>query len=70
MSAWWPSGHLIGHEHSFTHEFRDFVEPILTDDEPAPSFADGLQVQCVLAAVELSAADESRGTPIPTGSPG
>ncbi len=26
MAAWWPPGHIIGYEHSFTHEMRDFVE--------------------------------------------
>ena len=28
MSAWWPAGHLIGYEHSFTHEMRDLIEAI------------------------------------------
>ncbi|MEI6363357.1 MAG: Gfo/Idh/MocA family oxidoreductase [Actinomycetes bacterium] len=62
MSAWWPPGHLIGYEHSFTHEFRDFVDAIVSDGDPRPSFADGLQVQRVLDAVEQSAAAESRWT--------
>jgi predicted dehydrogenase len=64
MSAWWPAGHIIGYEHTFTHEFRDFVEAIVTDSVPRPSFADGLQVQRVLAAVERSAASECRWTPV------
>ena len=64
MSAWWPPGHLIGYEHSFTHEFHDFVDAIVSDGDPRPSFADGLQVQRVLDAVEQSAADESRWTSI------
>ncbi|WP_433394306.1 Gfo/Idh/MocA family protein [Micromonospora sp. KLBMP9576] len=55
MSAWWPPGHLIGYEHSFTHQARDFVEAIATGVDPAPSFADGLQVQLVLDAVTRSA---------------
>jgi predicted dehydrogenase len=55
MSAWWPPGHLIGYEHSFTHQMRDFVEAIATGTDPAPSFADGLQVQLVLDAVTRSA---------------
>lgn len=33
--------------------------------DPAPSFADGLQVQRVLDAVERSAADQARWTEIP-----
>ncbi|WP_328466582.1 Gfo/Idh/MocA family oxidoreductase [Actinoplanes sp. NBC_00393] len=56
MAAWWPPGHLIGYEHSFTHEVRDLIEAIATGQDPAPSFADALQVQLVLDAVERSAA--------------
>nr|QLK01605.1 Gfo/Idh/MocA family oxidoreductase [Micromonospora carbonacea] len=55
MSAWWPPGHIIGYEHSFTHQARDFVEAIATGTDPAPSFTDGLQVQLVLDAVTRSA---------------
>ncbi|TDC33364.1 Gfo/Idh/MocA family oxidoreductase [Micromonospora sp. 15K316] len=55
MSAWWPPGHIIGYEHSFTHQMRDFVEAIATGADPAPSFADALQVQLVLDAVARSA---------------
>ncbi|MEU6074677.1 Gfo/Idh/MocA family oxidoreductase [Micromonospora sp. NPDC047074] len=55
MSAWWPPGHIIGYEHSFTHQMRDFVEAVATGVDPAPSFADGLQVQLVLDAVTRSA---------------
>ncbi|MDX6228048.1 MAG: hypothetical protein QOI76_1438 [Frankiales bacterium] len=64
LSAWWPPGHLIGYEHSFTHEVRDLVEAIGTGTDPTPSFADGLQVQQVLAAVEASAAAGSGWTPV------
>ncbi|MFI6782128.1 Gfo/Idh/MocA family protein [Micromonospora sp. NPDC050276] len=55
MSAWWPPGHIIGYEHSFTHEMRDFVEAVATGVDPTPSFADALQVQLVLDAVARSA---------------
>ncbi|WP_406075488.1 Gfo/Idh/MocA family protein [Micromonospora sp. NBC_01638] len=55
MSAWWPPGHIIGYEHSFTHQMRDFIEAVATDVDPAPSFADALQVQLVLEAVTRSA---------------
>ncbi|RKR87617.1 putative dehydrogenase [Micromonospora pisi] len=55
MSAWWPPGHIIGYEHSFTHEMRDFLEAIATGTDPTPSFADALQVQLVLDAVVRSA---------------
>ncbi|WSG33279.1 Gfo/Idh/MocA family oxidoreductase [Micromonospora ureilytica] len=55
MSAWWPPGHIIGYEHSFTHEMRDFIEAVATGVDPTPSFADALQVQLVLDAVARSA---------------
>ena len=59
LSAWWPPGHVLGWEHTFTHQARDLVTAIAAGTDPAPSFQDGLQVQRVLAAVEQSAARES-----------
>jgi predicted dehydrogenase len=64
--AWWPPGHLLGYEHSFTHEVVDLVRDIAAGTDPTPSFADGLQVQLVLDAVERSAADDSRWCAIET----
>ncbi|MFG1704493.1 Gfo/Idh/MocA family protein [Nonomuraea sp. M3C6] len=60
--AWWPPGHGLGYEHTFTHEVKDFLEAIAAGADPTPSFADGLRVQRVLAAVEQSAAEGSRYT--------
>ena len=54
VAAWWPPGHLLGYEHGFTHQAVDLVTDIAAGKDPAPSFADGLQVQRVLAAVEAS----------------
>ncbi|MDH2427738.1 Gfo/Idh/MocA family oxidoreductase [Sphaerisporangium sp. TRM90804] len=62
--AWWPPGHGLGYEHTFTHEVKDFLEAIGAGTDPAPSFADGLRVQRVLAAVQESADNEARWTPI------
>jgi predicted dehydrogenase len=59
-SAWWPPGHGLGYEHTFIHEVVDLITAIGGNRQPTPSFADGLQVQQVLAAVERSAAAESR----------
>jgi predicted dehydrogenase len=64
VGAWWPPGHGLGYEHTFTHEVKDFLEAIATGADPTPSFADGLRVQKVLAAVERSAADSSRYTSV------
>jgi predicted dehydrogenase len=69
MAAWWPPGHLIGYEHTFTHEIVDLVRDLAAERDPSPSFADGLQVQRVLQAVESSAAEESRWQAVPQGEP-
>jgi predicted dehydrogenase len=55
VGAWWPPGHGLGYEHGFTHQVVDLVTAISKGEQPLPSFADGLQVQSVLAAVEHSA---------------
>jgi predicted dehydrogenase len=54
VAAWWPPGHGLGYEHGFTHQVVDLVRAIAEGQQPEPSFADGLQVQRVLAAVETS----------------
>lgn len=64
VAAWWPPGHIIGYEHTFTHEIYDFVKAIADNTNPTPSFADGLYVQQVLDAVEASAANKSQLTEV------
>ncbi|MGY1620555.1 Gfo/Idh/MocA family protein [Geodermatophilus sp. SYSU D00691] len=64
VAAWWPAGHGLGYEHGFTHQVVDLLTAIAAGEDPTPSFADGLQVQRVLAAVERSAADHSTFTAI------
>jgi predicted dehydrogenase len=64
VGAWWPPGHLLGYEHTFTHEVVDFVRAIADGTDPHPSFADGLQVQRVLAAIEDSASESSQWTEV------
>jgi predicted dehydrogenase len=64
LEAWWPPGHILGYEHTFVHETRDLVHSIAEGTDPVPSFADGLQVQRVLAAVERSAGDGSQWTSV------
>jgi predicted dehydrogenase len=67
LSGWWPPGHGLGYEHTFTHEVVDLVRDIGAGRDPRPSFADGLQVQRVLAAVERSAGDGATWTDIEEG---
>ncbi|MER5386337.1 Gfo/Idh/MocA family oxidoreductase [Streptomyces sp. NPDC002688] len=64
LDAWWPPGHGLGYEHTFVHQARDLVQAIAAGRPPTPSFADGLQVQRVLAAVEESAEKNSLYTPV------
>ncbi|TFD25675.1 Gfo/Idh/MocA family protein [Cryobacterium sp. TMS1-13-1] len=60
LSGWWPQGHVLGWEHSHTHQIRDFLLHIASGTAPEPSFESGLAVQQVLDAIEQSAA--SNGT--------
>ena len=64
IGAWWPPGHILGYEHTFTHEVADFLDAIGAGTDPAPSFDDGLRVQRVLDAVEKSAAAEANWTSV------
>ncbi|GAB2749128.1 Gfo/Idh/MocA family protein [Nocardioides pakistanensis] len=54
VAAWWPAGHLLGYEHGFVHQAADLLTAIAERRDPLPSFADGLQIQRVLRAVEDS----------------
>ena len=55
IAAWWPPGHIIGYEHSFTHTVHDFIRGISEGKSPRPNFEDGLKNQRVLDAIERSA---------------
>jgi predicted dehydrogenase len=66
LEAWWPQGHVIGWEHTFTHQIRDFLNAISTGSAPSPSFEEGLQVQRVLNAVQESAAAKNTLVHVPT----
>lgn len=55
VSAWWPPGHIIGYEHTFTHLIYELMEAIADDRLPSPNFEDGLINQRVLDAIERSA---------------
>ncbi|MBI2422618.1 MAG: Gfo/Idh/MocA family oxidoreductase [Candidatus Hydrogenedentes bacterium] len=53
---WWPSAHLIGYEHLFTHEVYEFIQQLGKKKVTYPTFEDGLRCQMVLDAVEKAAA--------------
>ena len=54
VNKWWPSGHIIGWEHTFTHEIHDFLKAIVDGGSVLPDFADGVKTQAVLEAVKQS----------------
>ena len=66
VGAWWPPGHGLGYEHGFAHQVVNLVNAIANHEQPTPSFADALQVQRVLAAVEESAQRQSVWTAVPS----
>jgi predicted dehydrogenase len=64
ISAWWPAGHMLGYEHAFSHQAKDFVDAVTSGTPASPSFDDGVHVQRVLAAVEGSSHAGSAWTTI------
>ena len=55
MGRWWVPGLQIGYEHSFVHQFADFLEAVSRDRPVAPTFRDALETQYVCDAVLKSA---------------
>ncbi len=58
VAAWWPPGHIIGYEHTFTHTVFDLLKAVDEQKVPTPNFEDGVRNQKVLDAIEK--ASESR----------
>ena len=54
--SWWPPGHIIGYEHTFTHTVHDFLNAMASGKRVRPDFEDGVRNQLVLEAIERSAA--------------
>ncbi len=55
MKHWWVPGLQIGYEHTFIHQFADFVQAAADGKSPAPTFRDGLATDYVTDAVLKSA---------------
>lgn len=58
MDRWWVPGLQIGYEHTFTHQFADFISGVATGDAASPTFSEALATDRVTDAVLSSA--ESR----------
>ena len=56
MKHWWVPGLQIGYEHTFIHQFADFVQGAAEGKPVAPTFRDGLATDHVTDAVLKSAA--------------
>jgi predicted dehydrogenase len=48
--AWWPPGHIIGYEHTFTHAVSDFLVCLAQGTAIHPNFEDGVKGMQVLEA--------------------
>jgi len=55
MKHWWVPGLQIGYEHTFTHQFADFVDALDKGKSVSPTFRDGLATDRVTDAVLRSA---------------
>jgi predicted dehydrogenase len=55
MKKWWVPGLQIGYEHTFIHQFADFVEAVDQGKSVEPTFRDGLATDYVTDAVLKSA---------------
>ena len=51
MKNWWVPGLQIGYEHTFTHQFADFVQSLEKNDPCSPSFREALETQYICDAV-------------------
>ncbi|NPV86187.1 MAG: Gfo/Idh/MocA family oxidoreductase [Anaerolineae bacterium] len=58
INAWWPPGHIIGWEHTFIHEVKDFLQGIAEKKPVTPDFFDGWRCQQVLDAVTESSVSQ------------
>jgi len=52
--AWWPPGHMLGYDHSFSNAASDLVQNIAQDKACSPDFLDGARCVAVLEAVDQS----------------
>ncbi len=55
MGKWWVPGLQIGYEHSFVHQFVDFLNGVAQGTPASPTFRDALETQYVCDAVLQSA---------------
>jgi predicted dehydrogenase len=59
IAGWWPPGHIIGYEHTFTHTVLDLLDAVDKAYIPTPNFEDGVRTQRVLDTIERAAASRT-----------
>ena len=63
MDLWWAPGHTVGWEHSFVHEWRDFLSAIIERrpiSAEQATFEDGYEAALICDAIALSANEGRR----------
>ncbi len=55
LNAWWPPGHILGYDHTFTNAMADFLNAIGSGIKAEPNFADGVKEMAILDAALESA---------------
>jgi myo-inositol 2-dehydrogenase/D-chiro-inositol 1-dehydrogenase len=55
MKRWWVPGLQIGYEHTFIHQFADFLSGVGEGKAASPTFREGLATDHVTDAVLKSA---------------
>jgi predicted dehydrogenase len=57
VGNWWPEGHIVGYEHSFTNQVVDICRVMgrRKPEVPLPDFEDAYQTQRVLEAALIAA---------------
>ncbi len=61
-SAWWPSGHIVGYEHTFVNAFADCLKALMSGESVTPNFEDGVRIIRLLQAIQLSDREHRRVT--------
>ena len=61
VGSWWPEGHIVGYEHSFTNQVVDICRVMgrRKPEVPLPDFEDAYQTQRVLEAALIAAKTRS-----------
>jgi predicted dehydrogenase len=62
---YWPHGHIIGWEYTFTNEIFHFIDAIVNDKEVGPyaaTFEDGYKCNAIMDAIVESAEKGKRVT--------